>query len=230
MKLKTRKANDVKRTYLNMVIMGESGSGKTWQARTLPDIKRTLFVNVSPYEDGTLSVSDLDMDVYDIRAEKGLADATQLMNSLKEDTKYDYVFIDSLTALSKVSMAYAEAMYGEDKNKYKKFEVHNLFLTGFLLDLKTLNKHVILTCLPEVKTSPDGLEVYTFSLDGKAFAKNLEARVDAVLALAVDKGKRYFLTENTGKWVSKVRRPLGVDLDTVIDADIGALMTKLGLV
>ena len=226
MELKLRNTNSVLNQKFHAVILGESGVGKTYVARTLPNHDKVLFVNIAPYESGTLSISDLNMDVYDIHT---IEDAYQLLEFLKQDEKYETVFVDGLTALSKVSIGHWEIVHEDNKNAYKKFEDHANFLTQFLLTLKTINKHAILTCLPSITQSPEGIEMYSFDLDGKSFARNLEARVDAVLALGIDSdGVRLFLCEANSKWVAKVRRPLGVHINKMEPADLGALMTKLG--
>jgi hypothetical protein len=226
MELKLRNTGDLTAQKFNAVILGESGVGKTYLIRTLPNPEKILYVNISPLEDGTLSISDLKIDVYDI---KTIEDAETLLTFLKTDTKYEIVYVDGLTALSRVSIEHFEKLNEDNKNGFVKFDQHAKMLTGFLLALKSSGKHVILTCLPAVKQTPTGMELYSFDISGQSFTKNLEARVDAVLAMGIDEdGNRLFLTQNNNKWVAKVRTPANVKLEKLEPADLGKLMTKLG--
>ena len=96
-----------------------------------------------------------------------------------------------------------------------------------LLSLKALDKHVFLTCLPDLKQD----DTYTFSIDGQAFTKSLEARVDAILVLKVNKeGKRALLTQNDGAYPAKLRLPGDKTIDRLVTANIEKLFKTIGYI
>jgi len=225
MAIKTRKASDLNQKKLNAIIMGESGTGKTYLARTIPSSMKVLFINISPYEDGTISISDLDIDVVDITS---VEEMNNLMEDLKTDTKYDVIYLDGLTALSKLSMEYASNANPGVAGKFKKYEDHSRFMEVVLLTLKAIDKYVFSTCLAAYEEEAGA---YKFALDGKAFGKILGARVDAILPIKVNKeGKRALLTQNDGTYPAKVRLPGDKQIAKLIAADLGKLLEVIGYV
>ena len=106
--MKTRSLKDYQADRLKILILGESGSGKTSLVRTLPDPKRTLVVSA---ESGLLSIAGVDSDVIDLtlddrdhpieKSERfaSVARTYKFLLTKEAQEKYDWVFIDSLTEI-----------------------------------------------------------------------------------------------------------------------------------
>lgn len=235
--MKLRNTNEIDKQYFNAVLLGFPGSGKTSCIKTLPNLKEVLIANVKYYEDGLGVLSDKDVDVIDIENFEDLASLPEVLSNEKFCDK-KHIFFDSISAASKVSIKHFEEETKKSSNAYKKFELHGKFLTSLILDLKRLDKNIIMTAIPDVRKSREGQEVYGFYVDGNMFVKTLEQSVDAILVVGSNsEGKRQLLTQNNGVWIAKLRHPDTVEVPITIDVDLkkkpgtsglGLLMSKLG--
>ena len=91
-----KKTNSQEYSYLNMLVMGESGSGKTRFLGT-NDNEKTLIVNVKS-ESGMFTLKDKNLDVVDVNS---FEEMLQVLRELQKPNKYQYVGVDSFSQLQK---------------------------------------------------------------------------------------------------------------------------------
>lgn len=219
-----------KQQKFNAVVLGWVGSGKTNLCATLPDLTKTLFVNVKRYEDGFKVLEDHKIDMIHIATFEDLVSLPEMLKS-KEVNKYSYIYFDGISAASKVSLKHFEEITKKSSNHFEKYRLHGEFMTELMLDLKGVNKHIIMTALPDVKKGREGQEIYSFYVDGNMFSKSLEQTVDAILVIGSDaEGKRKLLTQNNGSWVAKLRHPRSIQIDTFIEVDLDKKETGLSTI
>src|SRR5207247_3692235 len=93
-----------KAPYVNMLIYGESGSGKTrlsGSADDVPEMRKVLFIDV---EGGTLTLRSCYPNVDTIRV-RSWSEMQSLYDALYADRHgYTTIVIDSLTEIKKISM------------------------------------------------------------------------------------------------------------------------------
>ena len=117
--------SDIAKEGPKILIMGESGVGKTFCASSLPNLDRTLFINV---ENGTKTLQDFNIPVINVTKndhgsslswQQRLNRLREVMTYLsKEETrqKFDYVFFDSLTEIGEIFFHTLQEKY-PDRNK-----------------------------------------------------------------------------------------------------------------
>ena len=99
--------------YGNFILYGQSGSGKTYSAVTLPG--KTLILSA---EKGLRTLAELapDMDVADINSMADMREAAALL--MQPGHGYDTVFIDSLSELGEMALAEAKALTKDGRQAY----------------------------------------------------------------------------------------------------------------
>jgi len=172
------KTSDQKYQYANILIFGESGSGKTHFLGTAPEGEMIIF-NITS-ESGMMTLRNKNIDVIDIGSLKDMEEALRWLET-EGIKKYRYVGIDSFSQFQ--------------KNLEK-----NLSSTGFALwaDIKDITKEIVdkIKLLPinfialcEIELKDDeGAVKYIPSLVGTASKNNVTYWFDEV----------YFF-EKTGK-------------------------------
>ena len=148
--------NDVKNTPI--LIVGDSGTGKTSAADNLP-VDRTIIINT---EDKTLTSADADkfttkyirsykllIKTLDALIADGKPEGFEYADKTVKAVgpKYDYILIDSFTAITEIVERYAESVY----QGYEQWKKYNEMLVGIIGKIKQLNQKVIVTALPEQK-------------------------------------------------------------------------------
>lgn len=147
--------NELRNTPI--LIVGQSGTGKTSAGDELP-IDRTIIINT---EDKTLTSRDADKFVTKyVRTYKLLVQILDALifdgqpagtlNAKKEpkgEPKYDYVLIDSFTAITEIVERYSDHVY----QGFEQWKKYNEMLVSIIGKIKQLNQKVIVTALPEQK-------------------------------------------------------------------------------
>lgn len=95
--IKLKKTSDKVYSYANILIMGESGVGKTHFLGTVPD-SEILILNVVS-ESGMMTLKDKKIDVIDIENYHDMIDAIGWIK--KNGSKYNYIGVDSLSQWQK---------------------------------------------------------------------------------------------------------------------------------
>ena len=241
-----------------VALVGVPGAGKTSQIRTL-DAERTLLVDT---EAGDLSILDWAGDTLRPRTwpefkdlvvflagpspsaspEQAFSQAhfdhvCQKYGDPAQLAKYDTYFVDSLTVLSRMCLAWCKtqpAAFSEKTGKPDTRGAYGLLGTemiGALTHLQHVrDKHVIYVCILEEKLDDFNRRIYQLQLEGAKTSAELPGVLDEVITLAIlkaDDGTPYraFVTgaDNTWGFPSKDRSGR---LDAIEEPDLGKLIRK----
>lgn len=239
-------------------LVGFPGVGKTTQLRTLQP-KTTLFVDL---EAGDLSVKDWPGDTVRPRTWQEFRDlvvflagpmptasADQAFSKAHYDhvcaaygdpaqlAKYDTYFVDSLTVLSRLCLAWCKTQpqaFSEKTGKPDNRGAYGLLGQEMITALTHLqhvrDKHVIYVAILEEKTDDFNRRYYQLQLEGSKTALELPGVLDEVVTLAVlkaDDGSTYrgFVTgaDNSFGYPSKDRSGR---LDPIEEPHLGRLIAK----
>lgn len=241
-----------------VALVGVPGAGKTSQIRTL-DAERTLLVDT---EAGDLSILDWAGDtlrprtwpefkdlVVFLAGPSPSASPEQAFSQAHFDhvcqkygdpgqlAKYDTYFVDSLTVLSRMCLAWCKtqpAAFSEKTGKPDTRGAYGLLGTemiGALTHLQHVrDKHVIYVCILEEKLDDFNRRIYQLQLEGAKTSAELPGVLDEVITLAIlkaDDGTPYraFVTgaDNTWGFPSKDRSGR---LDPLEEPHLGKLIAK----
>ena len=241
-----------------VALVGVPGSGKTTQIRTL-NTASTLLVDT---EAGDLSILDWAGDALRPRTwpefkdlvvflagpspsaspEQAFSQAhfdhvCQKYGDPAQLAKYDTYFVDSLTVLSRMCLAWCKtqpAAFSEKTGKPDTRGAYGLLGTemiGALTHLQHVrDKHVIYVCILEEKLDDFNRRIYQLQLEGAKTSAELPGVLDEVITLAIlkaDDGSPYraFVTgaDNTWGFPSKDRSGR---LDPIEEPHLGKLIAK----
>jgi hypothetical protein len=166
--------------YINMLIYGEPGAGKTWlcgSAQLSEYTKPTLFIDV---EGGVTTVRHWgDIDVVQVRT---LEQLNEVHGALARDmdSHYKTVIIDSLTELQKLDMSNIMLERWKDKPDRIDRDVPDMYAWGksgnrlrlMIRKFRDLECHVICTCLLASEKEDSTAKLFFYpSLPGKLRAE-----------------------------------------------------------
>jgi hypothetical protein len=239
------------------LIIGPPAVGKTWQLRTL-DPARTLFIDV---EAGDLAVRDVPVSTIRIEdwpmardlacriggPNKSFAPTMcysqahfeAVGGSLLELDRYDTIFIDSITALSRLSFRWAEQQpeaYSDRSGRKDIRGAYGLHAREMLLWLHHLQhartKNVIFVGVLERVVDDFNRAEWQLQCEGAKTARELPAIVDQIITyqfLDFGDGKppmRAFVTTSPNPWGFPAKDRSG-RLSQIEEPDLGKLLTKL---
>ncbi len=238
------------------LIVGPAGVGKTSLLRTLnPD--RTLFVDV---EAGDLSVLDLPIDTVrtddwatarDIACRIGgpnpsfsptacysQAHFESVGGALENLDKYDTIFVDSVTAISRLSFRWSEQQpeaFSErsgKKDARNAFGLHGREMINWLNQLQhARGKNVIFVAILERVTDEFNRVEWQIQLEGGKTGRELPGIVDEIVTMQwIDFGdgtpSRAFVCTSPNPWQWPAKDRSGW-LDQIEKPHLGELITKL---
>lgn len=222
---------------LKMLVYGAPGVGKTTLASTLPG--RVLIVSA---EAGTLSLAGHSIDVIDVTEHEGKAllpdmrirklnKVLGLLNGPDFQSKYDWVFVDSLTEISQTVLEAAQdaaqrlaAETGKAQDGFKLWGDYARTCTALVKAFRDLPGYgVVFTALEAEDKDENGRRFMRVDMQGKV-GKQLPAFFDEVFRMSVDSGARALQTEAGATVIAKDRSGR---LDTVEPADLGAVVAKI---
>lgn len=126
-----------------VLIVGESGTGKSTSLRTLPP-EETVILNTEikamPFRNHN------DFKVVDINTYKVLDGALRYYASDKGE-KFKYLVLDSFTSMSEIVDKYVAAMY----SGYEQYKNYNLLIYDVINRIKQLKQQVFVLGIPEQK-------------------------------------------------------------------------------
>lgn len=225
MALKIENTSDRKNTFVNVIVYGDSGVGKTSLVKTLPR-ETTLVLSA---EDGLLSIKDHAVDYVKV---KSIGDVLEVINDA-DATKYKNIVVDSITELSQNHFTHLKNKYEQvEKRENKKagsmgIRLWGDFLEDFSLMFKTLRgleKNVLALALTKESENDTGKLVKKPDVYGKS-SERIIAWFDECFYMHVDKsGERRLLTDAVDTVMAKDRSGM---LDKVIPADIGKVFAKI---
>lgn len=215
---------------LRILIHGQSGAGKTWLARTVPDVARCLLIAIEP---GELSLADVDMPMVRLGSPSDLAEVCRMLGTEKNRTKFDWVFVDSISA-------FADNLLDEELTRNKDpraayGEMQRKVIGAVRESLGTLPQHVVCTCRQE-RVNLDGKQVLVPGMPGQALTHKapIAHEFDAVWSLIVRPGRdgeaaqRWLITDPAAdpSVLAKTRDPFG-RVAAWEAPDIGAIAARL---
>jgi hypothetical protein len=224
-------------TTLKILVIGESGAGKTSLALTIeePILIISAESGLLPLRGKSIDVIDLAIDdeghtvVKEKRMDR-LAEAYRYVVSPEARNKYKWIFIDSLTEISqnlveKLQVEFPErkdsfVMYGENAKKIRA-------LIKSFRDLPWYN--VVFTALSVIEKDENNHRYVGVSMVG-AMADKVPAYFDEVFYLHVEKDeesgktKRMFITEKSDRITAKDRSGT---LNKYEPADLGYVYKKI---
>lgn len=208
-----------------ILIMGQSGIGKTYSASTLDG--KTIILNL---EGGLLSLKSHKVDFVTI--EKGNS-PIERWNNLKKllsecaKSDYDNLFIDSLSEASDILLAASEENFPEDKKTMLKWGFYLDNMKAMIKFLRDIPKNVFVTTL--LKTSKDelGRRFFTPDIHGQ-MAEKINAYFDVILCMHMlkteDKEIRVLQTQPDNGYACKDRSG---SLDKYEKPNLQNILTKI---
>lgn len=206
--------------FLNILIYGSSGVGKTrlaGSADDVPEMRKVLFIDV---EGGTLTLQNSPYNGVDIVRVKSWADMQRVYDDLYRGTHgYTTVIIDSLTEIQKLSMDKIMRNLIEDNETrdadvpgIREWNINIEQTRKFVRLFRDLPMHTIITALDKSEQNKRTGQIKRKpSLSGKV-ADEVAAFLDIVVYLYVkevgDENKRLLLTYHTEDTVAKDRSGL----------------------
>jgi hypothetical protein len=208
-----------------ILLCGPSGVGKTSQLRKL-DPAGTLFIDI---ESGDLSVQDLAIDTAHV---KSWAEACELAAAINggELAKYKTIFVDSITAASRLSFSNAQQHSGRDIRAA--YGLHARQLLAWLHSLQQARAtNIVLVAILEIVKDDFGRIEHRLQLEGQRTGLELPGIVDEIVTMAwVDFGDklpvRAFVCTQPNQWNYPAKDRSG-RLGQFEKPDLGALITKL---
>ena len=246
------------RKGVKLLMLGKSGIGKTTRLKDL-DPATTLFLDI---EAGDLAVADWpgdtirpaswpesrDFFVFLAGPDKSLPPESAFSQAHFEHVctrygdpaqlaKYDTYFVDSLTVLSRMCLAWCKTQpqaFSEKNGKPDSRGAYGLLGQEMITALTHLqhvrDKHVIYVCILEEKLDDFNRRIYQLQLEGAKTSAELPGVLDEVITLAIlkaDDGSPYraFVTgaDNTWGFPSKDRSGR---LDPIEEPHLGKLIAK----
>lgn len=217
--VKSTKAS-VENTFVNFLVYGQAGSGKTTLAATMP------HPIVLSAEGGLLSLSGLDIDYIEIKTINDLREAFTFCKSSKEADKYRSVVIDSISEVAEVILV---SELKRNKDGRAAYGEMGSMMHALIREFRDLPKHVYMSAKLDKAQDEVGRMMYSPSMPGKALTQTLPYFFDELLALRVEREQdgslsRFLVTEGDGSWLAKDRS--GV-LSRHEDADLGIITNKI---
>lgn len=187
-------------TFLNMVIYGHSGVGKTSLAST---VQNALVISI---EDGVLSLSGKGVDYVEVSTYKSVK---ELVRAIKNNTdgqfdKYEWLFIDSITDLGQryypiLRDKMDAAAIADNKKGSHGMKIWGAFgehIGSLIREVRSLKMHTVILALSEQKEI-NGISKRSPDIYGKS-AERIIAWLDECFYMHItDKGERFLLTEAT---------------------------------
>lgn len=250
MALIIKKTNDTSLQRRNTLLLGHAGSGKTTQAKHYQ--QRYGKGLILSGEAGLLTLSDQDIDYVPIQTFNGKHNpeagfysfagiCKEIHSADFKSLGYNWMMLDSLTELS--DLAHAEAEAEASKNgKMDGFKVwgdYGKMMLGALKFFRDLPFEVIVTCLVKEDSNEDGQVVYLPLVKGQAIQRQIPGIFDNVFALVKKEQRlpdnkveihRYVVTDEVRGYACKYRSP-NQTLDPVEKCtDITKLFDKMDAV
>lgn len=163
--------------YVNAIIYGPSGVGKTVLAATAPDV---LIVSA---EDGLLSIADEDVDTTDIRSLKELIEVYNYLAN--EDHNHKTVVIDSLSEIAQVLLVDFAAVERDKRQAYMKMADEML---GIVRRFRRLPMNVVLNAKQaRIVDEFSGKTSFGPKFPGRVLENEIAYQLDEVLAMRFHK-------------------------------------------
>lgn len=228
-----KKATDIHQERLALLTYGQSGSGKTSSAKTLPG--RKLVINL---ENGCLPLAgDESIDIYDccVDGNGKELDRTRridkfnycLREIIPQHPEYDWLVVDSLTELAQVLVENLKKKYPDRSDAFPMWGEYNDTLMGICKNLRDSGRNVFITALDCVDKDESGRRFIGIDVSGKIAAR-IPAFFDEIFYLKefTDEGKsvRKLITGNYNGVIAKDRSG---KLNLIEEANLSLVINKI---
>ena len=171
--MKITNTKDVSATTIKVLVHGPAGAGKTRLCSTTGG--KPIIISA---ESGLLSLSGMDIDVIEVKDMAGLQEAYLF---LKDDKKYDWVCLDSISEIAEVVLEAEKAKTSDPRKAYGEMQTTMMSLMRSFRDLP---KNIYFSAKQErVKDEMTGGLVYGPSAPGQKVGPAMPYLFDIVMAL-----------------------------------------------
>lgn len=208
-------------TFINMLVYGQSGSGKTSLIRTLPN---PIILSA---ESGLLSIADAGLPYIEIDSIDTLREAYLWLTKSDEAKDFESVALDSVSEIGEVCLAGEKRTAKDPRQAYGALADTMGEIIRSFRDLP--NRHVYFSAKVEKTQDDMGRILYAPSMPGSKVGQSLPYFFDEVLALRIEKDaegiiQRALMCESDGLWQAKDRSG---KLDPWEAPDLGAIINKV---
>jgi hypothetical protein len=207
--------------YVNMLVYGQSGAGKTTLCSTIDNI---IILSA---EGGLLSLPE-GIPYLEIKTVEDLYEAYEFITE-GEGKEYTTVALDSITEIAEVVLANEKDKVADARQAYMKL---GDIMSKLIRSFRDLEKHTIIIAKAEKDKDESGKMLWSPMMPGAKLAQSLPYHFDEVLALRVEhdeEGNNMHMiqTHNDGLWSAKDRSgKLGDWEDPNLSKIIGKILSK----
>lgn len=217
--MKITNTKDVAAKHIKVLVHAPAGTGKTRLCATTGGTPIILSA-----EAGLLSLQGQDIDVIEI---KDMNDMYQAYEFLSQDTKYDWVCLDSVSEIAEVALDNEKRKTKDPRQAYGELQT---VMMGLMRSFRDLPKNIYFSAKQDrTKDEVTGGFVYGPSAPGTKIGPAMPYLFDIVLALHAWKDEegniqRAFQTQKDAQYDAKDRSG---KLDMIEPPDLGALYNKI---
>lgn len=235
---RVKKEKDAGSKKLFGVVAGLRLAGKTSLAGTLPG--KTLMIQASVLESGSKSAEEVakayenDLSVLTFHS---LPELLEILAELKDDTEFDNVYVDGLSAITEMKVKDPNTAALMKKNVWDGFREVGEFANDVILGLKSLTyneqaakaKNVFITCALKLKQDKMGnvidVELETKGNMAVTSITKLGEAVVTILQLTTEDGpERKLITRTLDFWPGRIDGVLDTDNPGQIEANLTTLL------
>ena len=195
-------STDLVQTFVNALVYGESGVGKTTLCGTAPN---PLIISV---EGGLLALANKSLPVFEVDTRNDLNEVHEWLKLSKEADKFDTICIDSLSEVAEVLLSEEKLQTKDARQAYGAMaDLMAVTVRGF----RDFKKHVIFTAKnKKIIEESTGAISYMPSVPGQQFLHGLPYFFDEVFYMDYGKladGTRYRFLNTVGdrQYIAKDR-------------------------
>jgi len=197
-------------TYLNAILYGETGFGKTFSISTIPEQEKCLIFSA---ESGLKTIQSLcpETDCAIIRSIEDMVNAAREIKAMcdlePDERPYHTVVIDSLSEIAELILEAEKEKNADGRVYYSSTSDRIIGLCRLFRDLPL---NTIFVCQQEKIQDADGRIFYGPSFPGKKTAQKLPYQFDIVACLRVQEDeegvkKRAFQLDPADNYIAKAR-------------------------
>ena len=185
------------------MIYGQSGIGKTSILGTLP-LNETLIISA---ESGLLCLQDKSIDVLEAKSYEAVRGAFSYLVTGKDEGKYKFVCIDSLTEISDLLVKNLKAKdeYKNPSNALKLWGEFSETMIGLIKAFRDLDRHIVFTALAD-DVNDGGIITKKPMIAGNKAQQLMPSFFDEVFYLTIDQeNERVIHSQPTHSFIAKDR-------------------------